>query len=191
MPVVLSGTPLRQQQTLTAAHRQLGCLRLEPNMSKRLLASAVAIFAGVFSLNAAFAQPAPPPPPGFPDYVHVLDDAYNARNIPAYGDLFREDVRVFVDGSLVASGRASYLQRAQSEFRRNLHVSTFSWAQGSQILAMQAVSGCIPVRPDPNTVYHGCHWVIAVRYDLSDDHKIASVHILEAERAWNMHPTSD
>lgn len=115
--------------------------------------------------------------------------ASNKRDIAAYGNMFREDVKVFVDGALVASGRPLYLDRIKTEFKRNLYVSTLSWAQGSQILVMQAVRGCIPEQPEPHTVYHGCGWAIAVRYDLADDHKISEVHILEAERAWNMHST--
>ena len=164
---------------------------MELNMSRILLASALAVSAIMVCVHGAAAQPAPPPPPGFPDYVRLLDDAYNNHDIVAYGDLFRPDVKVFIDGSLVAPDRRSYLTRIQAEFRRNLHVSTMSWAQGSQLLVLQEISGCIPEQPDPRTVYHGCGWAIAVRYDLADDHKIASVHILEAERTWNMHTNSN
>lgn len=158
-------------------------------MRKFPLASTVCAI--LWPYHVALAQPAPPPPPGFPEYVRLLDEFYNKRDISAYGSLFREDVKVFVDGSLVASDRALYLKRIQSEFLRNLTVSTLSWAQGSEILAMQSVNGCVPVRPDPLTIYHGCHWALAVRYDLANDHKIASVHILEAQGAWNIHPGSN
>ena len=142
----------------------------------------------LWPFQVAVPQPAPPPPPGFPENVRLLDEFYNKRDIAAFGNLFRDDVKVFVDGSLVADGRVIYLKRIEAEFQRNLTISTLSWAQGSEILAMQSVNGCVPVRPDPRTLYHGCHWAFAVRYDLADDNKIASVHILEAERAWNMHP---
>ena len=158
-------------------------------MRKFPLASTVC--AALWPFHVALAQPAPPPPPGFPEYVHLLDEFYNKRDISAYANLFREDVKVFVDGSQVASSRVQYLKRIKAEFERNLTVYTLSWAQGSEILAMQSVNGCVPVQPDPHTVYHGCHWALAVRYDLADDKKIASVHILEAERAWNMHPGSN
>lgn len=157
-------------------------------MRRLFIASFLVMSASLVSSTSVFAQPAPPPPPGFRHYVHLLDNSYNKRDIEAYGSLFQDQVRVFVDGSLVASGRASYLIRIRAEFARNLHVSTTSWAQGSQILAMQVVSGCIPEHPDPNTLHHGCGWAMAVRYDLADDGKIASVHILEANQTWNMHP---
>ncbi|WP_267393941.1 MULTISPECIES: hypothetical protein [unclassified Sphingomonas] len=159
-------------------------------MRKAILASASTVSAIFLFTHNVSAQLPPPPPPGFPDYVHLLDDAYNKQDIIAYGNLFREDVRVFVDGLLVASGRPLYLERIKAEFKRNLYVSTLSWAQGSQILTMQSVRGCIPEHPDPNTVYHGCGWAVAVRYDLAGDHKIAAVHILEAEQAWNIHDTA-
>jgi hypothetical protein len=153
------------------------------------LASALAGSAILFAVHGAAAQPAPPPPPGFPDYVSLLDDAYNRRDIVAYENLFQPDVKVFLDGALIASDRPAFLDRVKAEFARNLHISTMAWAQGSQILALQAVQGCIPDRPAPNTVYHGCGWSIAVRYDLAANHKIESVHILEAQRTWNMHPS--
>ena len=164
-------------------------VRLSVTGAKMRIFPLASIVCGVlWPFHFALAQPAPPPPPGFPEYVRLLDEFYNKRDISAYGNLFREDVKVFVDGSLVASGKISYLKRIQAEFRRNLTVSTLSWAQGSEILAMQSVHGCVPVWPDPHTNYHGCQWALAVRYDLADDHKIASVHILEAEGAWNIHP---
>jgi hypothetical protein len=152
------------------------------------LALAVAGYAAMFPPHPVAAQPAPPPPPGFPDYVRLLDDAYNMRDIAAFGDLFQPDVKVFQDGSLIAADLPSYLKIIKSEFESNLHLLTVSWAQGSQIMVMRKVTGCIPDRPQPNIVHHGCQWTVAVRYDLDEHHKIASVHILTAERAWNMHP---
>ena len=133
------------------------------------------------------AQPPPPPPPGFPDYVHLLDEAYNSRDLKAYANLFRQDVHVYVQGKLVASSRNELIARVRSEFEGNLHLRTLSWAQGGQILTMEEVIGCIPVQPDPNTVYHGCYKARAVRYDLADNHQIEAVYILEANNAWNMH----
>ena len=126
-----------------------------------------------------------------PDYIGLLERSFNERDIAAYASLFTENVTVFVDGSLVASDRASYMKIIQAEFDQNIHISTLSWAQGSQLLVMQMVSGCIPLHPNPGTIYHGCQWAIAARYDLASDGKMASVHILDARQAWNMHATGE
>ena len=136
---------------------------------------------------ALVAQPMPLPPPGFPDYVNLLSRAYNDRDLKAYGDLFREDVKVYSDGVPIASDRAAFLVRIESEFQRNLRVRPLSWAQGSQILVMEEIDGCVPSQPDPHTVYHVCSEARSIRYGLADDYRIKDVHILEADRAWNMH----
>ena len=133
------------------------------------------------------AQPPPPPPPNFPDFVRLLNDAYNSRNLAAYGRLFHQNVKVYVDGKLIAANRDELLARIKSEFDQSLHVRTLSWAQGSQILAMDEVWGCVPDRIDPKVFYHACPEARAVRYDIADDKKIDVVSILEAKQAWNVH----
>lgn len=133
------------------------------------------------------AQLPPPPPPGSPNYVQLLEDSYNNRSMKDYGALFAENVTVYVDGKIVAKDREAFLQRVQSEFDRNLHIHSMSWAQGSQVLVMDQVMGCIPLKPSPGAVYHPCYEARATRYDLGDDHKIVAVHMLQADRAWNMH----
>lgn len=156
-------------------------------MSKKPWRYVAALSALAVVPTASNAQPPPPPPPGFPDYVRLLSDAYNRRDSAAYGELFQEEVTVYVDGTLVASTRTEYLARIQSEFDANMHTRPLSWAQGSQIMVMEEVTGCIPVNPRPSVVYHGCTQARAVRYDLSGGHKIGAVHILRADRAWNIH----
>ena len=138
----------------------------------------------------SIAQPPPPPPPGMPDYHTLLQNSYNERRLDAYGDLFAVAVHVYAEGKLVAESRSELLARIKAEFDRNLHLSLLSWAQGNQLLIMEEVMGCIPANPSPNVVYHGCPGARAVRYDLGNDGKIIAVHILDAERAWNMHPTA-
>ncbi|WP_158914456.1 hypothetical protein [Caulobacter sp. S45] len=156
-------------------------------MSRTRWAAAVALPVVLNFSSNAVSQPSPPPPPGFPAYVKLLDDAYNGRHLQAYGEIFRPDVKVYLADTLVSPDRASFLARIQKEFDSNIYLRTLSWAQGSQILVMEEMSGCIPVHPNPRTVYHGCHAARSIRYDLADDHKIEAVHILEADRAWNAH----
>lgn len=151
---------------------------------------ALALSAGLCSALSA-AQLPPPPPPGFPHYVQDLQRAFNDRSLDAYARLFDAKVQVFVDGTLVASDRAAYLKRIRSEFARNLVIRSMSWAQGSQILVMDQVIGCIPLKQVHGVYAHPCYQARAVRYDLGNDHKIAAVHILTAENAWNMHPSDE
>lgn len=151
---------------------------------------ASAMVALSFCSHAAEAQLPPPPPPNFPDYVHLLESAYNSHDVGAYGKLFAPDLKVFKDGSLVASDLAAYLSQIKGEFKRNLHMSVHSWAQGSQLLMFQEMNGCISEASTPQIGGHSCTWSMAVRYDLGNDHKIVSVHILEADGTWNIHPGS-
>ena len=134
------------------------------------------------------AQLPPPPPPGFPNYVQLLQDSYNNRSLKDYSALFDENVKTYVDGKIVSTDRDSLLKRVKSEFDNNQYVQSMSWAQGSQIIVMDQVTGCIPKKPNAGAVYHPCYKARAVRYDLGDNNKITAVHVLEANRAWNMHP---
>ena len=93
-----------------------------------------------------------------------------------------------MDGKIVSTDRDSLLKRVKSEFDNNQYVQSMSWAQGSQIIVMDQVTGCIPKKPNAGAVYHPCYKARAVRYDLGDNNKITAVHVLEANRAWNMHP---
>jgi len=157
--------------------------------AQRIIALVLSILAA--SASSSGAQPPPPPPPNFPEFVSLLDNAYNSRNLAAYGSLFHTDVKVYVDGKLVASDRAGLLALIQSEFDQQLHVRTLAWAQGTQILAMENVFGCIPDHIDPHVFYHACPEARAVRYDIASDMKIEGVSILRAHSAWNMHVGSN
>lgn len=151
----------------------------------------------MLSTSSLQAQPPAPNPPGFPEFVKLLDDAYTARNLKAYGDLFREDVKVYVDGTLVATDREGLLARIQSEFDQQLRVQTTAWAQGGgQILVLEAVIGCLPDHIDPKVAYHPCPEARAVRYDIEGGWqtkvwKIKSVTILRADEAHFFHVGSN
>lgn len=126
------------------------------------------------------AVPPPPPPPGAIERATKIITWPTEHNVIEYTRLFTDDVAVFDNDKLVASGSqawAAYLQPRLGLHYKILHVS-----YGNPIMVAETVNNMSYRGPD--VVQDCCLWAQVVLYHLRDDGRADTVRFIENNSDW-------
>ena len=130
--------------------------------------------------GASFAAPPPPPPQGAIERASRIIAAPAADGIQDYVHQFAENVRVYENDTLVASGKAEWA--AYLCAHAGLHIRILHVSYGNPIVAVEAISN-ISYR-GPGIIQDCCFWSRVSAYHLDEHGRIDQVRFLLSGTYW-------
>lgn len=139
--------------------------------------------------NSAFASPPPPPPQYVSEIAQALLPNQTVATFDRYADLMSNDIKVTIDGSVIADGKQQWLRIERERLGKVLR-RPIAYAEGGvenrdgafylNIMVIDQFDDQSDIDPNSSAASEPRYATRAVKYSIGDDRLIHAIDILQS-----------